>query len=192
MIKYGTHAGAWTDARAVLLQKLWSEGMSASVIAQRLGGVSRNAVIGKVHRMGLPGRAPTQKQRWAKPPRRVRRRAVSYVTQSEPHARQRSILDMLPTSPLPLPSASDVARLTLDQLEDRSTITQCRWPVGDPRQPGFGFCGCPAHTGLPYCADHARRAYAAPAVRSSPPKYRLHIDALAAPVSREEVEEVLA
>src|ERR1700691_4762226 len=48
---------SWTDERVELLKKLWSDGLSASQIAAELGGITRNAVIGKVHRLGLPGRA---------------------------------------------------------------------------------------------------------------------------------------
>ena len=47
---------SWTDERVVLLRELWAQGLSASQIAARLGGVSRNAVIGKAHRLGLEGR----------------------------------------------------------------------------------------------------------------------------------------
>ena len=47
----------WTDERVEKLKRLWAEGLSASQIAAQLGGVSRNAVIGKVHRLNLPGRA---------------------------------------------------------------------------------------------------------------------------------------
>ena len=49
----------WTDERVELLKKLWSDGLSASQIAAHMGGVTRNAVIGKVHRLGLSGRAKT-------------------------------------------------------------------------------------------------------------------------------------
>src|SRR5215468_3309507 len=48
---------SWTDERVELLRKLWSDGLSASQIAAELGGITRNAVIGKVHRLGLSGRA---------------------------------------------------------------------------------------------------------------------------------------
>src|SRR3569832_30117 len=51
----------WTDERVELLKKLWQEGLSASQIAKQLGGVTRNAVIGKVHRLGLSGRAAPSK-----------------------------------------------------------------------------------------------------------------------------------
>ena len=61
---------AWTDERVETLKKLWTEGLSASQIAQKLGGVTRNAVIGKVHRLGLSGRATPSRtrSRRARPP----------------------------------------------------------------------------------------------------------------------------
>ncbi|HZA02511.1 MAG TPA: GcrA family cell cycle regulator, partial [Hyphomicrobiaceae bacterium] len=62
---------AWTDERVELLKKLWSEGLSASQIAGRLGGVTRNAVIGKVHRLGLSGRATTSRMKTHRPRPRV-------------------------------------------------------------------------------------------------------------------------
>src|SRR5207342_1846126 len=48
---------SWTDERVEMLKKLWADGLSASQIAAELGGITRNAVIGKVHRLGLSGRA---------------------------------------------------------------------------------------------------------------------------------------
>src|SRR5512145_522569 len=65
---------AWTDERVELLKKLWAEGLSASQIASRLGGVTRNAVIGKVHRLGLSGRATTSRMKSHRP--RVRSQAA--------------------------------------------------------------------------------------------------------------------
>src|SRR5262245_47609395 len=58
---------AWNDERVELLKKLWAEGLSASQIAGRLGGVTRNAVIGKVHRLGLSGRATTSRMKSHRP-----------------------------------------------------------------------------------------------------------------------------
>src|SRR6476660_8895926 len=60
---------AWTDERVELLKKLWAEGLSASQIAGRLGGVTRNAVIGKVHRLGLSGRATSSRSSSPRPRR---------------------------------------------------------------------------------------------------------------------------
>ena len=58
---------SWTDERVELLKKLWSDGLSASQIAAELGGITRNAVIGKVHRLGLSGRAKSSSS--ASPPK---------------------------------------------------------------------------------------------------------------------------
>src|ERR1700741_106941 len=62
-----TRAMAWNDERVDLLKKLWADGLSASQIAGRLGGVTRNAVIGKVHRLGLSGRATTSRMKSHRP-----------------------------------------------------------------------------------------------------------------------------
>lgn len=62
---------AWTDERVEILKKLWAEGLSASQIAGRLGGVTRNAVIGKVHRLGLSGRATTSRMKTHRPRSRM-------------------------------------------------------------------------------------------------------------------------
>jgi GcrA cell cycle regulator len=61
---------SWTDERVELLTKLWQEGLSASRIAAELGGVTRNAVIGKVHRLGLSGRAKARAPGGAARPRK--------------------------------------------------------------------------------------------------------------------------
>ena len=79
----------WTDERVELLKKLWAEGLSASQIAGRLGGVTRNAVIGKVHRLGLSGRATSSRSSSPRPRRtHVPRRQSRAVTDVR-HARQR-------------------------------------------------------------------------------------------------------
>ena len=76
---------SWTDDRVDLLKKLWSEGLSASQIAGRLGGVTRNAVIGKVHRLGLSGRATTSRMKSIRP--RVRANTARRA-QQRPNFRQ--------------------------------------------------------------------------------------------------------
>src|SRR5208337_3642371 len=105
--------------------------------------VTRNAVIGKVHRLGLAGRKTTSR----KPaPRRTspRRGSSGRVELRQPHARF-----VRPASPLPPAPPPPVAALMLPlrQLRDN----HCRWPVGDPREDGFGFCGCQKAGGVPYC-----------------------------------------
>src|SRR5512134_1496608 len=70
-ISQGATSMAWTDERVELLKKLWAEGLSASQIASRLGGVTRNAVIGKVHRLGLSGRATPTRMKTHRPRARI-------------------------------------------------------------------------------------------------------------------------
>lgn len=153
-------ATGWTDDRVATLAKLWGEGLSASQIAAALGGgVTRNAVIGKVHRLGLSGRvkagAPAP-QRPAKP------KSISPgQPASEP---SRTPADQPGTAPAETAVdhrwARDIAlpeskRVGILDLRD----SMCKWPIGDPSKPDFAFCGARASSSLPYCAEHCRIAY---------------------------------
>jgi GcrA cell cycle regulator len=106
----------WTDERVDVLKQLWSEGKTASQIASVLG-ITRNAVIGKAHRIGVSRR-----------PSPIKRRK---------------------------PGA------TILELTDR----MCKWPIGDPRDSDFRFCGKQTANGLPYCHDHCSQAYQQPSSR---------------------------
>lgn len=157
----------WTDERVELLGKLWSEGLSASQIATALGGgVTRNAVIGKVHRLGLSGRtkgSPPPAPRAPKPrppsaPGPVLDAAPSAPEAPEPAAA--SVVVLAPAVAAPALPAAEPAiplseRVSLMELRE----TMCRWPIGDPTTSEFGFCGGRTVTGLPYCAAHCRIAY---------------------------------
>ena len=98
----------WTDERVEKLKKLWSEGLSASQIAAQLGGVSRNAVIGKVHRLGLSGRAaPSQPSRPAFRAARPRAtQAPSAPRRIEPAPRPVAVAQ--PSAPAPRPAVLDL------------------------------------------------------------------------------------
>lgn len=135
---------SWTDERVDQLTILWREGLSASAIARALGGVTRNAVIGKIHRLGLDGRVVP-----ARPGRRksrsvgTRRRAV--------RLRPAAVLRPWPEVVEPLPAAG---------LADMVSVGPhaCRWPLGDPKAPGFTLCGRLAVRGA-YCGPHGALAY---------------------------------
>lgn len=130
----------WTEERVEQLKKLWTDGLSASQIARVLGEVTRNAVIGKVHRLGLSGRASparTERPRYAKTPRRMLRPVMP-----EPE-----IIE----EPEPEPGE----RMTVLTLKER----MCKWPIGNPGEENFRFCGRKAADGVPYCAEHSRKAY---------------------------------
>jgi GcrA cell cycle regulator len=139
----------WTDERVELLKKLWQDGLSASQIAKQLGGVTRNAVIGKVHRLGLSGRAaPSQPSRSTfKAPRPPRPVTVTAPRRVEAHA---------PTVP-PRPAIVDEAPGTATVLTLGAHM--CKWPIGDPSADSFTFCGRRTDSDGPYCAQHAQVAY---------------------------------
>ena len=128
---------AWTEERVEQLKELWSEGLSASQIANKMGGVTRNAVIGKVHRLGLAGRAT-------------------------PAAPKPKVVKAPPTEPVNRGSSLSLESLYLG--DDRPTVStigsnQCKWPIGDPAAEDFHFCGQPTASGKPYCAYHSQLAF---------------------------------
>ncbi len=178
---------SWTDERVERLSTMWLEGRSASQIAAELGeGVSRNAVIGKVHRLGLSGRAvppaadpvPLRIRDAAPPEIRVEPVAPSEAATApaEPtpvvaslavaHAVD-DIAAVLEAAPEPITIDLPALRASKEvsiPVSDRVTILElsgsmCRWPIGDPTSAEFRFCGCRAVGTLPYCQEHARVAF---------------------------------
>jgi len=159
---------SWTNERVELLKKLWGEGLSASQIAGELGGVTRNAVIGKVHRLGLSGRAKTTST--ASKPRRARPAAPSGgAVPKKPVSQPQSIgatALKADISPAPMveakPEVEPIAELVpISQRATILTLTDrtCKWPIGDPATDDFYFCGRQSDAGVPYCAHHCKIAY---------------------------------
>src|SRR5262245_21598308 len=153
---------SWTDERVELLRKLWQDGLSASQIAAELGGVTRNAVIGKVHRLGLSGRGqPTssikrQRRTHSTGIRRVRQMiTVGNLALKPDHLPD---VDLRPRRNVVVPIAR---KLSIFQLTEKT----CKWPIGDPGQEDFHFCGHDSLDNLPYCEYHAGVAYQAPEPR---------------------------
>jgi GcrA cell cycle regulator len=163
----------WTEDRVETLKKLWADGLSASQIAGRLGmGVTRNAVIGKVHRLNLAGRvntARTQTQRTARKPsgeaQRPQPRGPSQPSMptaganalksfAQPQANPR-VAPLPEPKPMRLVESSKDGRITILHLSDKT----CKWPIGDPTHDDFCFCGHGPREGSPYCEYHARMAY---------------------------------
>ena len=162
---------SWTDERVELLKKLWGDGLSASQIAGELGGVTRNAVIGKVHRLGLSGRAKAP-QPAAQRPKKPSVRASQ--PQSRPHghgggggATIGNVALKAEIVPMARPQVEyqpAIYALTEAPLIENASILQlneqtCKWPVGDPGSEDFHFCARRSDTGIPYCGYHARVAY---------------------------------
>lgn len=171
---------SWTDERVELLKKMWSEGQSASQIAKELGGVTRNAVIGKVHRLGLSNRsgaAPAAKAPKAEAPAKESAPAKAEAKAEAPAAKEPA-----PSTPArrvivpagqplpPQPSANEISpealasmreveksakKISLMELTERT----CKWPIGDPATDEFWFCGLPVQPGKPYCEAHVGVAF---------------------------------
>jgi len=113
----------WTDEKVNSLKKLWVKGTSTAEIARRLG-LSKNSVIGKVHRLNLDTRPSPLKKKNVTPTKRT-------VVHHKKH--KISILDL--------------------------KLNTCRWPIGDPTDADFHFCGENTVVGKPYCAKHCTQAY---------------------------------
>ena len=158
----------WTEQKIQMLKDMWGN-HSASEIAEQIGGLTRNAVIGKAHRLKL------SVQKSADTPGTGLQRATGGLGNMK-STRKRVMLRPMPSVPAPtaattirtIPTAKDIFR-SLEGIggttrSEGIAVTKagerhCRWPVGDPRSPDFRFCGCDAQEGLPYCVDHARVAY---------------------------------
>jgi GcrA cell cycle regulator len=160
---------SWNDERVALLKKLWLDGHSASQIAAELAnGITRNAVIGKVHRLGLAGHERST------PPggqahTRSRARSSAGGTRPQPSKARTGTSTRgaaaLAADNVLVPFADprlveDVIipvceRVTIMELKE----SMCRWPLGDPTTPEFRFCGSRTETGASYCTGHARLAY---------------------------------
>lgn len=175
---------SWTDERVETLKKMWAEGQSASQIAKELGGVTRNAVIGKVHRLGLSNRAtssstkaPKEKPATkaeapvkpaAKPKAEPAKEKAAAPAAATPATRKQIIPAGQPLPPQP--SANEISpealatvrevektakKLSLMELTERT----CKWPIGDPATDEFWFCGLSVQQGKPYCEAHVNVAF---------------------------------
>jgi len=151
---------SWNEQKIQQLRDMWGNGFSASEIAKKLGGLTRNAVIGKAHRLKLSVGAT---------PARAGGEPKATTVRTKPVAKK-VMLRAAPTMPTPsLPprtaTAAPIVKRASEQPSKaavpplKTTERQCRWPHGDPRSQDFKFCGCGAVEGLPYCMDHARLAY---------------------------------
>lgn len=180
---------SWTEERVETLKKMWAEGQSASQIAKELGGVTRNAVIGKVHRLGLSNRAGGGKPAKEKPSSKTEAPAAKPKAKAEPKAEtapqatpepapaaaaapQPARKQIIPAGqPLPpQPSANEIspeAMASVREVEKKArklslmelTERTCKWPVGDPATDDFWFCGLAVQSGKPYCEAHVGVAF---------------------------------
>ncbi len=175
---------SWTDDRVETLKKMWGEGQSASQIAKELGGVTRNAVIGKVHRLGLSNRASSSGATKAEPKAKAKAepKAKAPAKEERPEPKTESAAPPKPNLPArkqiipagqplpPQPSANEIspeALAKVNEVEKKAkkislmelTERTCKWPVGDPATEDFWFCGLPVKQGKPYCEAHVGVAF---------------------------------
>jgi GcrA cell cycle regulator len=147
----------WTDARIETLTSLWGDGLSASLIAARLGATTRNAVIGKVRRLALASRKTVVSRR---PPRA----SLLPASKSQPRTGKRSPglarsrrLETKPRRPTAPPELGAAPEIPVTVLT--LTPANCNWPEGDPKRADFHFCGRDKPPDRAYCPHHAARAY---------------------------------
>jgi GcrA cell cycle regulator len=158
---------SWTDERINTLKKMWKEGKSAAEIAKTLGkGVTRNAVIGKAHRMGLSGRpSPIKKPA---PPKKEAAKAAPKAAAAAPKAAtaKKAAPAAAPKVQPPSREAEEIKKMEREAPQIGGGVAlidlserMCKWPIGDPREPDFSFCGRGIRPGTPYCPEHAAMAY---------------------------------
>ena len=148
----------WTAERIEQLRHCVGSGLTCSQIAAEIG-VTRNAVIGKIHRLGLSPARPAGASARSCPPRARHPRSLpSSRLLRLIGAQAPGVADDATAAPVPIDSAQRCSLLEIAQ-------DKCHWPIGDPHAADFAFCGNDAVSGFSYCAGHARMAYRVPARR---------------------------
>lgn len=179
----------WTDEMVESLKKMWDEGLSTGEIGKRLG-VSKNSIVGKVHRLQLVARPSPIKKKAApdenkatKPVEKSKDKTAKPASKAEPAP---VVAETKPapepaTKPQPAAKPSVAAKPQTKDKEsfmnvsipvshapkkpgDKVTVTDldnhtCRWPIGDPKDENFHFCGANVRIGQTYCEEHAAIAY---------------------------------
>ena len=154
----------WNDETIVRLRALWNEGLSTAEIGRRMG-VSKNAVVGKAHRLGLPARpSPIRRDASGAAPRPPAPRRVVGPTLPPLAATLPTAEETRPLAKPPLPAASlapqTAAAPAVRVVPARAgRAAACCWPIGEPGTKSFRFCDEEALPGKPYCGEHAQLAY---------------------------------
>jgi len=151
----------WNDETIARLRAFWDEGHSTAEIGRRLG-ITKNAVVGKAHRLNLVARpSPIRRasveeklERGAPQPRRVIGPTLAPVSEAQPPVLRPSA-PRAPDVVRPQP----VLRAVPPSPRPAVRVVSCCWPIGEPGTPSFRFCSDAAMAGKPYCADHAAIAY---------------------------------
>ena len=160
---------AWTDEMVDQLREMWKQGLTTGEIGKRLG-VSKNSIVGKVHRLGLSGRpSPIKKKDDKEAPAEKKEATESTIKATKPKAEKAPVakapkaekkVEEQPEIEEKLEISAPVAshhngKTSLTDLDNHT----CRWPIGDPKDENFHFCGRKVRIGQTYCDEHANIAY---------------------------------
>ena len=138
---------SWTPEREEKLKDLWKKGHTASQIATLIGGTTRNAVIGKAHRLNLEARAISKKTSSAR---------TSTESNAKPEIKTQRLGRKAKFKALLLDKSFEPENpIKLEELTDET----CRWPIGHPYEEKFYFCGRKPMEKFPYCQLHVLYAF---------------------------------
>ena len=144
----------WTNEQVDELCRLWDKGLTANEIAKKLG-VTKNAIVGKVHRLCLKARPSPIKFKGevepAEPAKLEENGDAVETSELEDTEVQNNVEESAPSNV----STCDCGKIKLVELDSHT----CRWPIGDPRDEDFGFCGRKVRAGQTYCDEHSAMAY---------------------------------
>jgi GcrA cell cycle regulator len=171
----GMHESPWTPEAVLRLREMWDEGLSTAEIGRRLF-VTKNCVVGKAHRLGLPSRGSPIRPAGSganpgrrHPPKAGKASLPPLPSLSVPAPAPRPPMVTRPTSvPRIIRRAAIPGRPTAATsvlIEPRKAppkygrVIECCWPLGEPGKAGFRFCCEPSEAGRPYCAEHCRIGY---------------------------------
>lgn len=153
----------WTDEKVKLLVQLWESGQSITQIGKALG-MTRNAVVGKAHRIGLAKRAsPIMRSEKPAQPRVAPAHGGGHSAHAAapspaPRPAPVRVKEEHAASPAPAHQGNQLTPAMLAALTP-ATGPRCKWPIGDPKTADFDFCSHVALPGKPYCAAHCAQAY---------------------------------
>jgi GcrA cell cycle regulator len=160
----------WNEETILRLRTLWAEGHSTAEIGRRLG-VSKNAIVGKAHRLDLDARpSPIRREPPPAPPTCFRADGTTLPPLASTDEPVISVPTLAPepevVTPVPQPPApvravapAPVPRLAPVPARPYGRVITCCWPIGEPGTRSFHFCDSPSEPGKPYCGEHAKLAY---------------------------------
>jgi GcrA cell cycle regulator len=149
----------WTAEAIERLRALWAEGHSTAEIGRRMG-ISKNAVVGKAHRLNLSARpSPIRREAPGAPLRQAAAKPLRPAGLAPRTTLPQSAPEPMVASVAAAPSVQPRQQVIVRSFPRVASTKACCWPIGEPGQPGFRFCVSAAITGKPYCPEHASVAY---------------------------------